>query len=152
MASYFEEHNCTPLKDGETPNDLLHIARLLLNGGYMGEFDSLFADGRKPPPASKKVVQELETLIATQLDEAQRRQCPVCLAEFTEGEEMKRLPCDHCFHSKCILSWLAVTNSCPLCRHELPTDDEDYEEFKRQKAREKQRQYELESLHDSMFG
>lgn len=27
MASYFEEHNCEPLKEGETPDHLLHLAR-----------------------------------------------------------------------------------------------------------------------------
>ena len=27
MASYFDEHNCVPLRDGETPDHFLHMAR-----------------------------------------------------------------------------------------------------------------------------
>jgi len=30
MASYFDEHNCKPLEDGEHPNHLLHLARFVL--------------------------------------------------------------------------------------------------------------------------
>lgn len=37
-------------------------------------------------------------------------------------------------------------------RFELPTDDEAYEALRKFKSREKQREYELESLHNSMFG
>ena len=73
-------------------------------------------------------------------------QCPICLKEFVskkEEEEEKvatavKLPdCQHSFHDKCLKMWLEHTSSCPLCRQELPTDDEVYEELKRQKKREK---------------
>jgi hypothetical protein len=139
MASYYDEHDCKPLVDGEQPNHLLHLA-------------SIFAGDRRPPPASKKAVELLPTVKITALQEAQGTKCTVCLVEFEEGEGTRQMPCGHLFHPRCILPWLEKTNSCPLCRHELPTDDADYEEYKKHKARAKQRQFELDTLHDSMFG
>eukprot|EP00918_Siedleckia_nematoides_P041577 GHVU01090446.1.p1 GENE.GHVU01090446.1~~GHVU01090446.1.p1 ORF type:complete len:154 (+),score=16.05 GHVU01090446.1:71-532(+) len=153
MASYFDEHNCEPLKDGEQPNHLLHLARLLIDTGLAREWDveysSLFG-GSPSPPASKEFVKSLPT----KKMEAQEKdvRCEICQADYEVGEETKRLPCKHFFHSTCIQPWLDKTNTCPLCRQELPTDDARYEEFKKQKARQKQRDFELETLHDSMFG
>ena len=57
-------------------------------------------------------------------------QCSICLDEFKEGDKCIRLPCEgepHIFHSgsdSCsgIRPWLERNNTCPMCRHEFPTD------------------------------
>ena len=41
--------------------------------------------------------------------------CSICLGEFESGEELRRLQCQHCFHSDCVASWLNVKHTCPLC-------------------------------------
>ncbi|XP_059113968.1 E3 ubiquitin-protein ligase RNF181 isoform X3 [Peromyscus eremicus] len=102
-----------------------------------------------PPPAAKAVVESLpRTVIGSSNAELK---CPVCLLEFEEEETVIEMPCHHLFHSDCILPWLSKTNSCPLCRHELPTDDDSYEEHKKDKARRQQQQHRLENLHGAMY-
>ena len=34
MASYFDEHNCEALAAGQTPDHMMHIARLLVDTGH----------------------------------------------------------------------------------------------------------------------
>ncbi|MCD7460958.1 hypothetical protein HAX54_044908 [Datura stramonium] len=44
-------------------------------------------------------------------------ECPVCLAEFENGETGRVLPkCNHCFHCDCIDMWFRSHSSCPICR------------------------------------
>eukprot|EP01054_Gregarina_sp_Poly1_P003892 Gregarina_sp_Poly_1__3891@NODE_2164_length_2574_cov_317_880734_g1395_i0_p1_GENE_NODE_2164_length_2574_cov_317_880734_g1395_i0NODE_2164_length_2574_cov_317_880734_g1395_i0_p1_ORF_typecomplete_len703_score84_61zfRING_2/PF13639_6/1_8e15zfRING_11/PF17123_5/8_4e10zfRING_11/PF17123_5/2_1e02zfrbx1/PF12678_7/2_2e08zfC3HC4_2/PF13923_6/1_4e07zfC3HC4/PF00097_25/6e07zfC3HC4_3/PF13920_6/3_6e06zfRING_5/PF14634_6/7_9e06zfRING_UBOX/PF13445_6/0_00013zfRING_UBOX/PF13445_6/8_9e02ProkRING_4/PF14447_6/4_1e05zfANAPC1 len=44
------------------------------------------------------------------------RQCMVCLEEFTDGENLRWLPCLHTFHCNCIDTWLKSATSCPICK------------------------------------
>ncbi|KAI4366726.1 hypothetical protein MLD38_022567 [Melastoma candidum] len=57
--------------------------------------------------------------------------CAVCKNNVQVGERVKRLPCLHYFHEECIVPWLEIRNTCPLCRHELPTGDAGGEAIRR---------------------
>ncbi|XP_005279307.1 E3 ubiquitin-protein ligase RNF181 [Trachemys scripta elegans] len=155
MASYFEEHNCEPGEPAERAreNVLLELARTLFNGQQidLGSVDFTDWDQRLPPPAARRAVLSLPTVRVTPDQADKGLKCPVCLLEFEEDEGARKMPCEHLFHSGCILPWLGKTNSCPLCRHELPTDDQEYEEYKKDKVRRQQREHRLEYLHGAMY-
>ncbi|XP_021733638.1 E3 ubiquitin-protein ligase SIS3-like [Chenopodium quinoa] len=43
-------------------------------------------------------------------------ECPICLEEFSVGNEVRGLPCAHNFHVECIDQWLRLNVKCPRCR------------------------------------
>lgn len=45
--------------------------------------------------------------------------CAICLAEYEEGDSVKRLPCTHLFHSECVSKWLKVNKICPCCKQSI---------------------------------
>lgn len=70
------------------------------------------------PPAQKAAVQSMPTITIDQ-----NLQCPICLEEFEIGGKAKQMPCLHKFHDECIVPWLELHSSCPLCRFQMPCDD-----------------------------
>ncbi|XP_010465177.1 PREDICTED: E3 ubiquitin-protein ligase CIP8-like [Camelina sativa] len=75
------------------------------------------------PPATKEAV---EALGIVKIEDG-LLQCTVCLDDFEIGMEVKEMPCKHKFHSDCLLPWLELHSSCPVCRYLLPTGDDDGE-------------------------
>lgn len=131
-------------------NHLLELARLLQNlitESNTNAINGIFRQNRiQNPPASKDFLANLNTV--TKIKE----NCPVCLLTFDTSVIVKELPnCGHFFHAECIIPWLEKTNTCPMCRHEYPTDDVEYEEERRLKESEKDKEERLEDLHNSMF-
>eukprot|EP00262_Sarcandra_glabra_P000140 TRINITY_DN1022_c0_g2_i1.p1 TRINITY_DN1022_c0_g2~~TRINITY_DN1022_c0_g2_i1.p1 ORF type:complete len:433 (+),score=35.93 TRINITY_DN1022_c0_g2_i1:360-1658(+) len=45
--------------------------------------------------------------------------CCICLAKYTENEELRELPCAHFFHMECVDKWLKINDTCPLCKCEV---------------------------------
>eukprot|EP00057_Strongylocentrotus_purpuratus_P021402 XP_011675876.1 PREDICTED: E3 ubiquitin-protein ligase RNF38 isoform X1 [Strongylocentrotus purpuratus] len=47
--------------------------------------------------------------------------CPVCMDDYDEEAELRRLPCFHVYHKKCIDMWLNKNQDpvCPICRVEV---------------------------------
>ncbi|PWA92199.1 zinc finger, RING/FYVE/PHD-type [Artemisia annua] len=75
------------------------------------------------PPASKDAVAKMPNVVIEEKHVlTDDPHCAVCKDAFVLGTEVKEMPCQHLYHSECILPWLALRNSCPVCRHELPSD------------------------------
>ncbi|TDZ34711.1 Receptor-like proteiny region, transmembrane domain- and RING domain-containing protein 2 [Colletotrichum spinosum] len=58
--------------------------------------------------------------------------CSICTDDFSVGEDVRVLPCNHKFHPNCVDPWLVnVSGTCPLCRLDLRPqgDTEPNEEF-----------------------
>ncbi|XXG97063.1 hypothetical protein Hte_003357 [Hypoxylon texense] len=52
--------------------------------------------------------------------------CSICTEDFTVGQDVRVLPCDHKFHPQCIDPWLVnVSGTCPLCRLDLRPHGDD---------------------------
>jgi len=47
------------------------------------------------------------------------QECTVCSEGFKKGEKIRKLPCKHIFHDKCILPWFEHKSTCPNCRFDL---------------------------------
>ena len=48
--------------------------------------------------------------------------CSVCHSDFEAEGQVVQLPCEHCFHERCILPWLEMHHTCPNCRADLPSE------------------------------
>ncbi|CAL1370551.1 unnamed protein product [Linum trigynum] len=109
----------------------------------------------KVPPASKEVVANLPVITITHEILAKLgpgADCSICKENLVVEDKMQELPCQHTFHPPCLKPWLDEHNSCPICRHELPTDDHKYESWKeREREAEEERKGAANALRGGEF-
>lgn len=87
----------------------------------------------RAPPASKEVIAKLPVITITEEILAKLgpdADCSICKENLIVNDKMQELPCKHKFHPPCLKPWMDEHNSCPICRHELLTDDHKYESWK----------------------
>ncbi|KAK1262974.1 E3 ubiquitin protein ligase RIE1 [Acorus gramineus] len=46
-------------------------------------------------------------------------ECCICISPYEDGVEIHELPCNHHFHSSCIIKWLRINATCPLCKYNI---------------------------------
>jgi hypothetical protein len=84
-------------------------------------------------PTDENFRNTLEEITIDQSFLDQEHSCAICMDNFQLGETCIKLPCDdqpHYFHSgrnqdicSGIKPWLKTNNSCPVCRHEFPSQN-----------------------------
>ena len=71
------------------------------------------------------------------LDAIEREECSICMHRLKGSDDpvpdssdsFFQTPCNHKFHQKCLLGWLAKKLECPICRQALPPPDAEEEEY-----------------------
>ncbi|XP_012140570.2 E3 ubiquitin-protein ligase Iruka isoform X1 [Megachile rotundata] len=76
-------------------------------------------DGTGPPPLPRKQIDEIPTTTVTQSHVDSKLQCSVCWEDFKLSESVKQLSCQHLYHGPCIIPWLELHGTCPICRQNL---------------------------------
>ena len=96
----------------------------------MMSFD--IGSNNRHPPASDKAIKELKKIEVNDnnLSNYKNITCNICLENFEVGNVLRILECNHEFHENCIITWLKSNNTCPICRHELESNDPNYERRK----------------------
>ncbi|KAF9674712.1 hypothetical protein SADUNF_Sadunf10G0155400 [Salix dunnii] len=97
------------------------LTQIEMNGGF-GRYEN------QHPPASKSAIESMPTVIINESHIFTESHCAVCKEAFELESEAREMPCNHIYHTDCILPWLSIRNSCPVCRHELPSGDDEGED------------------------
>lgn len=70
------------------------------------------------PPACRKALEKLqrEDITVECLEKYKAVKCTICIEDFVTGQCAALLPCNHPFHEGCVVPWLKMHNTCPMCR------------------------------------
>ncbi|KAL3722293.1 hypothetical protein ACJRO7_034640 [Eucalyptus globulus] len=81
---------------------------------------------KKPPGLSQDAIDHLHQEFFGCADKGARgfvdgvkRECCICLEIFMEGDRLTCLPCEHKFHSACLVPWVRACGDCPYCREAI---------------------------------
>ncbi|KAL8550300.1 hypothetical protein ACS0TY_008939 [Phlomoides rotata] len=110
-------------------NPLTQSMIVMESSGVSLGLDSLFGDlaSRKSGPrsASKAAIDAMPTVEIAKGENDDDEHCVVCLEEWVTCESAKEMPCKHRFHGNCIEKWLKINGSCPVCRFEMPANEDE---------------------------
>lgn len=76
-------------------------------------------DSSGAPPAPRETIDRLPKVTITKEQVEIKLQCSVCMEDYKVDETVHKLPCDHLFHENCIVPWLELHDTCPVCRKGL---------------------------------
>ncbi|KAI7864612.1 hypothetical protein BDF14DRAFT_1833434 [Spinellus fusiger] len=85
------------------------------------------SEAKGPPPASQRFIASLPSVNKKTLDVEET--CIICKDILCTSEsKVTRMPCGHHFDQDCLVPWLSLHHTCPLCRHTVESEKQVKEE------------------------
>jgi len=77
-----------------------------------------------PPPASEDAISKLNEFKFDPCDSTRScKTCSVCQDDYIKDDTVLEMPCKHEFHKDCVVSWLKLHNTCPVCRDSVESQN-----------------------------
>lgn len=81
-------------------------------------------DNTGPPPLEKEKIDEIPKVLISAEQVEMKLQCSVCWEDFMVDEFVRKLTCAHVYHESCIIPWLELHGTCPICRKSLAPEQQ----------------------------
>nr|GME09779.1 probable E3 ubiquitin-protein ligase HIP1 [Ipomoea batatas] len=102
------------LEDNADHDDILNVHLSIQLEEVME--DSLDEQEDHPGLSDEVIMSLLGTSTFETSSDEDKDSCCICLDEFSTGDELGKINCEHKFHFMCIREWLKRNNICPICR------------------------------------
>lgn len=77
----------------------------------------MYESSNRPTRVSDEKIDQLQrTTVDEEFLKPGGKECSICLEAMELNDVATNLPCKHWFHDKCVVPWLKVGNTCPVCR------------------------------------
>lgn len=94
---------------------------------FVGDMNTLLAhlqrqhEDQGPAPATEDAIGQLEIkqLSKEDAEKLENETCAVCQDKYKENDQVTCLPCKHIYHKDCVIPWLKMHCTCPVCRTEV---------------------------------
>lgn len=63
-------------------------------------------------------IKNFKTLVVKEYKPPQS-ECSICQSEYQQGDTVMIFPCENVFHEKCLIPWLKIHSTCPICRKDV---------------------------------
>ncbi|KAF9354874.1 hypothetical protein BGX26_007259 [Mortierella sp. AD094] len=100
-----------------------HTTSLSNSNGQKRRIFRFFKKGKKLPNEAEATNALSTTLPAAveylTLMDPQDAVCAICLCDYEDDEELRKMSCRHYFHKDCVDEWLRLNRNCPLCKRDI---------------------------------
>ncbi|KAK3847836.1 MAG: hypothetical protein J3R72DRAFT_430907 [Linnemannia gamsii] len=84
-----------------------------------GKKDSGLGAAGKPQDTATSSQEATTPVEYLTLADAQDAVCAICLCDYEDDEELRKMRCTHYFHKDCVDEWLRLHRNCPLCKRDI---------------------------------
>ncbi|KAF9204709.1 hypothetical protein BGZ49_004979 [Haplosporangium sp. Z 27] len=82
-------------------------------------FYRFFKKDKKPPKEAEVIEAQPGVVEYLTLMDPQDAVCAICLCDYEDDEELRKMSCKHYFHKDCVDEWLRLNRNCPLCKRDI---------------------------------